>query len=80
MKLRNGEGNVNIFGFDPSLLNLVKYLTLPAEKGRDNEQDDGADGKDGHQRWVHPSEAISEVAQRRHLKMAALSALPSVRA
>ena len=61
-------------------MNLVEYLTLPAEKGRDNEQDDGADGQDGHQRWVHPSETISEVAQRRHLKMAALSALPSVRA
>ena len=74
------EGAWSKFYVDPSLINLVKYLTLPAEKGRDNEQDDGADGKDGHQRWVHPSEAISEVAQRRHLQMAALAALPSVRA
>ena len=74
------KGAWGTFYVDPNFMNLVKYLTLPAEKGRDNEQDDGADGKDGHQRWVHPSEAISEVAQRRHLQMAALPALPSVRA
>ena len=74
------KGAWGTFYVNPNIMNLVKYLTLPAEKGRDNEQGDGPDDQDGHQRWVHPSEAISEVAQRQNLKMAALSALPSVRA